>query len=120
LHHLCKTPTQKYLQHQHRNTYNQHKNPYNQPKKNLHTGVEEKERAVVNNTADKAQADKELVVTEENIRNKMTDLENLAAYNADLHAQCDFVLKNFDARQTARSEEMEALSQAKAILSGAQ
>merc|ERR1712107_259318 len=43
----------------------------------------------------------------------------LSAYNAELHASCDFILKNFDIRQTARDEEIEALKQAKAILSGA-
>ncbi len=32
---------------------------------------------------------------------------------------CDFVMKNFETRQTARDEEIEALKQAKAILSGA-
>merc|ERR1719161_673449 len=37
---------------------------------------------------------------------------------ADLHKDCDYILKNFDVRQTARGEEIEALKQAKAILSG--
>ena len=32
---------------------------------------------------------------------------------------CDFTLKNFDIRQEARDQEVEALRQAKAILSGA-
>ena len=49
----------------------------------------------------------------------MVELEQLSTYNAELHQSCDYVLKNFDVRQTARSEEMEALKQAKAILSGA-
>ena len=38
---------------------------------------------------------------------------------SELHQSCDIVLKNFDVRQTARDEEVEALKQAKAILSGA-
>jgi chromosome segregation ATPase len=37
----------------------------------------------------------------------------------DLHKECDFFTKNFEVRQTALSEEVEALGQAKAILSGA-
>jgi len=49
-----------------------------------------------------------------------SELESLAAYEADLHHQCDFVLKNFDIRQKARLQEMEAIGQAKAILSGSQ
>jgi len=48
------------------------------------------------------------------------ELESLAAYEADLHGQCDFVLKNFDIRQKARLQEMEAIQAAKGILSGAQ
>jgi len=38
--------------------------------------------------------------------------------NAELHNSCDFVVANFDARQAARTAEIEALRQAKAILSG--
>jgi uncharacterized membrane-anchored protein YhcB (DUF1043 family) len=46
------------------------------------------------------------------------ELDSLAQYDADLHAQCDFVMKNFDTRQKARMQEMEAIGAAKAILSG--
>jgi len=47
------------------------------------------------------------------------ELASLNAYEADLHGECDFVLKNFDIRQKARLQEMEAIQAAKAILSGA-
>jgi hypothetical protein len=47
------------------------------------------------------------------------ELKNLASYADSLHASCDFVLKNFDLRQKARADEMGALEDAKAILSGA-
>jgi len=46
------------------------------------------------------------------------ELESLTAYEADLHKQCDFLLKNFDIRQQARNDEIEAIQSAKAILSG--
>merc|ERR1719238_271108 len=46
------------------------------------------------------------------------ELESLAQVEAELHAQCDFVLKNFAIRQKARLQEIEAISAAKAILSG--
>jgi len=36
-----------------------------------------------------------------------------------IHTDCDFVLKYFDVRQSARKEEMDAITEAKAILSGA-
>merc|ERR1719321_2261012 len=47
------------------------------------------------------------------------DLESLANENADLHKDCDFVLKNFELRQGARDGEIEALKQAIQIFSGA-
>merc|ERR1719192_1987290 len=47
------------------------------------------------------------------------ELESLKAYEADLHGECDWVLKNFDIRQKARLQEIEAIQAAKAILSGA-
>jgi len=52
--------------------------------------------------------------------NKQTfkTLEDLNGVNQALHQSCDFLLKNFDARQEARSAEVEALREAKAILSG--
>merc|ERR1719428_1556909 len=49
----------------------------------------------------------------------MEELESLALTEEDLHGECDWVLKNFEARQKARLDEMEAIGQAKAILSGA-
>jgi len=45
-------------------------------------------------------------------------LEELAEHKATLHGECDFVLQNFDIRQKARLQEMEAIGKAKAILSG--
>lgn len=47
------------------------------------------------------------------------EAEAHAATNAQLHGTCDFLLKNFDLRQAAHTQEIEALQQAKAILSGA-
>jgi DNA repair exonuclease SbcCD ATPase subunit len=48
------------------------------------------------------------------------ELESLAMTEQDLHNECDWVLRNFAARQKARMDEMEAIGQAKAILSGEQ
>merc|ERR1712100_759881 len=57
--------------------------------------------------------------TEEAKETAMNEQQQLMNENADLHKSCDFTLKNFDIRQTARDQEVEALRQAKAILSGA-
>merc|ERR1719238_1081583 len=45
------------------------------------------------------------------------DLE--ANTSNDLHSSCDFMMKNFDIRQSRRDDEMEALKDAVGILSGA-
>jgi chromosome segregation ATPase len=87
---------------------------------NSNSGIEMRQRATITATDNKAAADKELVQTKEDISATLTELEKLAEYNAQLHKSCDFVVKNFEVRQTARSQEIEALQQAKQILSGAQ
>merc|ERR1719188_998322 len=65
-----------------------------------------------------AKAKKDLVATKEDIMDTLKILEGLHAYKGDLHKSCDFIIKNFEARQAARQAEMEALAEAKAILSG--
>mmetsp|Transcript_108550 Transcript_108550/g.283139 ORF Transcript_108550/g.283139 Transcript_108550/m.283139 type:complete len:718 (-) Transcript_108550:65-2218(-) len=65
-----------------------------------------------------AKAKKDLVATKEDIMDTLKVLEGLSAYKGDLHKSCDFIAKNFEARQAARQAEMEALAEAKAILSG--
>merc|ERR1719398_433678 len=87
--------------------------------KETNASIEAKSKEIANKSEEKAQAEVELVETKEAKESVMSELEQLSNYNAELHQSCDFVLKNFDVRQTARDEEVEALKQAKAILSGA-
>jgi hypothetical protein len=87
--------------------------------KETNASIEEKSKDIVNKSETKAKAEADLVETKESKEATMLELEQLSNYNAELHQSCDFVLKNFDVRQTARDEEVEALKQAKAILSGA-
>merc|ERR1711865_812535 len=47
------------------------------------------------------------------------ELMNTAKYISSLHGECDWLLKYFDARKEARAGEVEALKNAKAVLSGA-
>jgi len=46
------------------------------------------------------------------------ELVGIAQTISDLHGECDFTLKNFDIRQRARLQEIEAIQAAKAFLSG--
>merc|ERR1712238_512814 len=81
--------------------------------------IETKARAIVTKSAARGKAEAELVATKKARATVVEELEQLSNYNAQLHESCDYTLKNFDLRQTARDEEVEALQQAKAILSGA-
>merc|ERR1719253_151583 len=87
--------------------------------KETNASIEKKSEEIVNKTEIKAKAESDLVEAKEGLESTMLELEQLSNYNAELRQSFDFVLKNFEVRQTARDEEVEALKQAKAILSGA-
>jgi len=87
--------------------------------KETNASIEAKSKDIVNKSETKAKAESDFVETKEEKESVMVELEQLSNYNAELHSSCDFIMKNFDLRQTARDEEVEALRQAKAILSGA-
>merc|ERR1719390_7778 len=87
--------------------------------KETNASIEAKSKDIVNKSEVKAKAESDLVATKDAKEATMLELEQLSNYNAQLHQSCDFVMKNFELRQTARDEEVEALKQAKAILSGA-
>merc|ERR1719191_1970702 len=67
----------------------------------------------------KAEAEVQIGEDKKSVDLLTDDLSDLSSETAATHEACDFVLKNFDVRQTARAQEIEALGQAKAILSGA-
>eukprot|EP00931_Biecheleriopsis_adriatica_P043667 TRINITY_DN24958_c0_g2_i1.p1 TRINITY_DN24958_c0_g2~~TRINITY_DN24958_c0_g2_i1.p1 ORF type:complete len:654 (+),score=269.33 TRINITY_DN24958_c0_g2_i1:84-2045(+) len=67
----------------------------------------------------KAKAEKKLVQTRESKEGVEAEIEGLADTSVQLHESCDFLLQNFDARQKAQAEEVEALQQAKSYLDGA-
>jgi len=73
--------------------------------KETNASIEAKSKEIVNKSEEKATAEGELIETKEAKEAVMLELEQLSNYNAELHQACDFVLKNFDVRQTARDEE---------------
>jgi len=68
--------------------------------------------------AGKASAEAELSETEEAQLANGEDLAKLADLLKAHHMDCDYLLKYFDVRQKARAEEMDAITDAKATLSG--
>jgi len=92
---------------------------YEQFVKETNSSVDSKNKDIANKSEEKARSEEDLVQANTEKESVLIELEQLSNYNAELHASCDFIIKNFEIRQTARDEEVEALKQAKAILSGA-
>jgi outer membrane murein-binding lipoprotein Lpp len=86
--------------------------------KETNTSIEEANKNIVNKSNSKATAETDKASEEQSLADTVTELEQLSNAKADLHKACDFTLKNFDITQEARDQEVEALRQAKAILSG--
>merc|ERR1719191_639463 len=66
-----------------------------------------------------AQADADSTTAGGDLSHTIEDLLALGETAASLHKECDFLLKNFDTRKSKRTEEIEALMQAKYIFQGA-
>jgi len=73
---------------------------------------------IANKSDAKAKADMSKAQAEGDLKATIQDILSLDEMAKELHDQCDFLLKNFDERQSSRSGEMDALRQAKAIFSG--
>merc|ERR1719316_647343 len=74
--------------------------------------------SIANKSEAKAQADEALALANGDLKTTIADILALDEVAKNLHAQCDFLLKNFEGRQSKRSQEIDALNQAKAIFSG--
>jgi len=81
--------------------------------------IDKKTKEQANKTEEKAKSEADLNQANSDKEAALLELEELANYKAELHQSCDFIVKNFELRQNARDEEIEALKQAKMILSGA-
>merc|ERR1719261_2040384 len=68
---------------------------------------------------EKAGLEDTIVQTTDTKSAKEAELMATKQYISELHADCDWLLENFDARKEARSSEIDALKKAKAVLSGA-
>jgi len=92
---------------------------YEQTIADTNASVEAQQREVTTRSHARAQAMKDKLLAESDHADTVKELDGLAKYNSELHASCDFHLKNFEVRQSGRQAEIEALQQAKQILSGA-
>jgi hypothetical protein len=76
-------------------------------------------KALTGKQSTKAEKENELMSTKEIRSATATDLKQVQTVIADLHAACDFIMENFDLRKEARTNEIEGLKNAKAVLAGA-
>merc|ERR1719446_971662 len=67
----------------------------------------------------KADLEAKLLKDEESKTATMKEAMATHEYLAEVHADCDWLLTNFDTRKEARAGEVDALTKAKAVLSGA-
>jgi len=76
-------------------------------------------KAATDKTAAKADMEAKLVKEKETLAGAQTELLAVGKLIADLHADCDFILMNYDMRKEARLAESDSLKNAKAVLAGA-
>jgi len=86
--------------------------------KNSNSAIATATQMISTKSGEKAETEATKVQAEGDRMAATADAEQLATYKGELHQSCDFVLKNFEARQSARQAEIDGLAQAKAILSG--
>jgi chromosome segregation ATPase len=81
--------------------------------------VEAKDTALANSEAEKADTDEEIAETKKHIRQTSEEMEATKTEYMGLKLDCEVLLTKFDQIQTRRAEDIEALKNAKSVLSGA-
>merc|ERR1719498_2289287 len=75
--------------------------------------------SITSKEAAKADMDSNIESTKQKKSSQEAELSNIKGYIAQLHANCDFLIENYDLRKAARENEVEGLKNAKGVLSGA-
>merc|ERR1719335_505698 len=101
------------------NAENEAQKSYEELISDSNKSVEAMSSGVASKTAECAKAEKEKIAASDDRDATIQDLLKLGEHNVALHQDCDFLIKNFEIRQSARTEEIESLFNAKAIFSGA-
>jgi len=76
-------------------------------------------KSLADKESNKAEAEDHLEKLGEEILNKMKEHMAVQDTLKQTHAECDWLLQNFDTRKEARAGEVDSLKKAKAVLSGA-
>merc|ERR1711879_986201 len=76
-------------------------------------------KSVTDKEGYKAETETELEAAKEGRTAKVKELMATEKYISGLHAECDWLMSNYQVRKEARAGEVDALKNAKAVLSGA-
>merc|ERR1719247_2613176 len=76
-------------------------------------------KSIADKEASKADLEAKLVTDKDTAASNAEELANVQTAISDLHGTCDFIVQNYDLRKEARTNEIDALKNAKAMLSGA-
>merc|ERR1719487_2652082 len=76
-------------------------------------------KSMTDKQASKAAAEDELQQNQGSLKDTRYQLMDTEKYISEMHGQCDWLLKMFDARKEARTTEIDALGNAKDVLKGA-
>merc|ERR1719420_1918246 len=87
--------------------------------KDSNDSIQKGQDAIANMTEEKAKSEESLNLAQTDLDGTNKQIENLHSIGADLHDECDYIIKNFSVRQKSRQKEMDALGEAKGILAGA-
>merc|ERR1719440_2603490 len=76
-------------------------------------------KSITDKEAAKADMDTPVEETKSKLDSQQASLAAIKQYILQLHANCDFIIENYDLRKAARENELSSLANAKAVLSGA-
>eukprot|EP00746_Dinoflagellata_sp_MGD_P160272 gnl/MRDRNA2_/MRDRNA2_86911_c0_seq1.p1 gnl/MRDRNA2_/MRDRNA2_86911_c0~~gnl/MRDRNA2_/MRDRNA2_86911_c0_seq1.p1 ORF type:complete len:735 (+),score=224.88 gnl/MRDRNA2_/MRDRNA2_86911_c0_seq1:69-2273(+) len=83
------------------------------------TKREQDSKSIVEKEGVKSTSTEAVNVVTKDITSATKELGDTVSILADLHNECDFLLKAYDQRKQSRADEIEGLSKAKAVLAGA-
>merc|ERR1719379_1571704 len=86
--------------------------------KDSNKGITKYSESISSMSGSRAKAKAAQSMADTDLKQTVKDLGGLNELLGDLKSSCDFLLKNFEARQEARAAEIDSLKEAKAILSG--
>jgi len=76
-------------------------------------------KAITEKEGVKADTETSIANLEEALKTQNEELASIKEVEHNLHGECDWLIENFEVRKEARAKEVDALKNAKAILSGA-